>query len=893
MKIKISGVVQKVLDQAWSDARARGHEYVTPEHVLLAALDHPPALKVLAMCGADIAYIHDSVDEYLRKSMPVLTGSEPLQTVGFQEVFQRAVIHCESAEKPVLEISDILVSLIDEQKNYCSYYMRRGGLDRLILLEVISHGGMSADDSYDSEENGLFLNSEDREGRTADDIEQRESSARNAAGPSAQKKTGPGGEGEGVDSGERAEPDESGDPLNRQKGAKKSFLERYTVELTALARQGKLEPLIGREGELERTVQILCRRMKNNPVHVGDAGVGKTAITEGLAQRIASGDVPRLLKDYEIYSLDMGSLVAGTKFRGDFEERIKRVIDELLKKERAILFIDEIHTIIGAGSTGGGTLDASNLLKPVLTSGKIRCIGSTTYEEYNKYFEKDHALARRFQKIDIVEPAEEDAIAILKGLKKRYEEFHGVVYTDEAIEQAVRLSAQYITERKLPDKAIDIIDEAGARARIIAGGASAAASLTASDATAAAGGSAAAAKESAPEADLSEAASNSAIGEAGTGAGLAPETGAGVAAETGDASAGRDDAPCLVPVIDRALIETVVAKVARIPEKTVSTGETERLKLLDAELSQKIFGQQDAVAAVVRAVKRSRAGFRAPGKPVANFLFVGPTGVGKTELARQLADILGIAMLRFDMSEYQEKHTVSRLIGSPPGYVGFEEGGLLTDAVRKQPHAVVLLDEIEKAHSDIYNILLQIMDYATLTDNQGRKADFRNIILIMTSNAGAREIGKPMIGFGERAVTDAAVSEAVEKTFTPEFRNRLDAVVRFDHLSREVMISIVKKELDEVRSRLAEKKVSLAVSDEVLDLIVERGWSPEFGARNVARLIEDLITTPLVDLVLFGELSRGGRATCVLDASAGTSGQGSAVKILTEKPDGVQTAENI
>jgi ATP-dependent Clp protease ATP-binding subunit ClpA len=833
LKIKISTVVQKVLDQAWQDARTRGHEYVTPEHILLAAMDHPPALKVLSLCGADIAYIHDSVDEYLRKNMPVLTGREPLQTVGFQNVFQRAVLHCENAEKSVLEISDILVSLIDENKNYCSYYMRRGGLDRLVLLEVISHGGIGSDDP---ETRGPRV-----EGPSDEDADLSDS-PESAGTRGAPRDIPPmGGESEASDSGESPEgaefpdPDESGG--GRQRQQKRSTLERYTVELTALARAGKLEPLIGREEELERTVQVLCRRMKNNPIHVGDAGVGKTAITEGLAQRIVARQVPPLLWGYEIYSLDMGSLVAGTKFRGDFEERVKRVMDDLLRKEKVILFIDEIHTLIGAGSTGGGTLDASNLMKPVLTSGKIRCIGSTTYDEYNKHFEKDHALSRRFQKIDISEPTEEDTIAILRGLKKRYEEFHGVSYTDEAIEQAVRLSAQFITERRLPDKAIDIIDEAGARARIAAG-VPVPRILSAGDLPA-------------PHAhDLQ-----------GTAASEPPAGGDGESR----AKPNRPSVLDAIPVIDRALIETVIAKIARIPERSVSTGETDRLRELEPVLSRSIFGQEEAVQAVVKAVKRSRAGFRAPGKPVANFLFVGPTGVGKTELARKLAEVLGIAIHRFDMSEYQEKHTVSRLIGSPPGYVGFEEGGLLTDAVRKQPHAVVLLDEIEKAHSDIFNILLQIMDYATLTDNQGRKADFRNVILIMTSNAGAREIGKPMIGFGLREVSGEAVNEAVEKTFTPEFRNRLDAVVRFGHLSKEIMESIARKELDAVRSRLADKGVSLEVSDEAVSLLAEKGYSPEFGARNAARVIEDLVTTPLVDMVLFGELSSGGLARCAVD----------------------------
>jgi ATP-dependent Clp protease ATP-binding subunit ClpA len=527
----------------------------------------------------------------------------------------------------------------------------------------------------------------------------------------------------------------------------------------------------------------------------------------------------------------MGALVAGTKYRGDFEERIKKVVDEILKKEKAILFIDEIHTLVGAGATSGGSLDASNLLKPALTSGKIRCIGSTTHEEYTKYFDKDRALSRRFQKIDINEPSEADAIAILKGLRHKYEEFHRVRYTDAALETAVRLSAQFITERRLPDKAIDVIDEAGAFARIQAFKARENQEQRQEP------------QNQEPHQEQRQEPQNQ---EAPQGLQIEP-------------ASGQQDSVEIIE-IDVPQIETVVARIARIPERTVGENEKDKLRFLESRLKERIFGQDAAVEAVVRAVKRSRAGFRAPNKPVANFLFVGPTGVGKTELARSLADVLGIAMHRFDMSEYQEKHTVSRLIGSPPGYVGYEEGGLLTDAVRKQPHAVVLLDEIEKAHPDIFNILLQIMDYATLTDNNGRKADFRNVVLIMTSNAGARDIGKSLIGFGERTLDEAVVDGAVERIFTPEFRNRLDAVVRFGHLNQEIVASIVRKELDAFRMQLAEKQVVLEVTERCINQLARDGYSREFGARNVSRLIEDKIKSFFVDEVLFGRLSNGGVA---------------------------------
>jgi len=741
--MKVSQEVQAVFNAAYNEAKLRNHEYLTPEHILYAGLSFEKIRSVFEGCEADTEQLKRGIEAYFEQKVPVVrNGAEPVQTSSFQAVIERAVMQSQASGKDEVEVSDLIVSLYDEERTYAGYYLRKLGIKRLQLLEVLSHG---IDDSDEDDPLGGMDESEPK-----------------------------------LDS-----------ELRDKKGSKPGPLERFATDLTAMAQAGKLEPVIGREAEIERTIQVLCRRLKNNPIHVGDAGVGKTAITEGLAQRIVSGQVPPLLKDYTIYSLDMGALLAGTKFRGDFEERVKKVVDTLMKKEKTILFIDEIHTIVGAGAVTGGSMDASNLLKPALASGRLRCIGSTTYDEYNKIFEKDRALSRRFQKIDIVEPTQTETVQILKGLKSKYEEYHKVQYSDEALEAAVRLSAQFITERRLPDKAIDVIDEAGARARMNA------------------------------------------------------------------FKLGGDVENSLLP-IGVPEVEIVVAKIARIPERSVSSSEKDKLAGLELALKKEVFGQDKAIDAVVSAVKRSRAGFRAPDKPVANFLFVGPTGVGKTELARQLAKQLGVTLHRYDMSEYQEKHTVSRLIGSPPGYVGYEEGGLLTDAIRKSPHAVVLLDEIEKAHSDIYNILLQIMDYATLTDNQGRKADFRNVILIMTSNAGAREVGKNLIGFGERSVTAGALDDAVERTFTPEFRNRLDAVVHFDNLPMAMIEKIVVKALDDFRIQLAEKKVELLTNEAVIKLLAERGYSKEFGARNIGRLIEDKVKSFFVDEVLFGRLERGG-----------------------------------
>ncbi|HQI37852.1 MAG TPA: ATP-dependent Clp protease ATP-binding subunit ClpA, partial [Spirochaetota bacterium] len=640
-----------------------------------------------------------------------------------------AIMHINSAQKEILDFGDIVIAIYEEEESFASYFLAREGITRYDLLNYISHGG-----SFEEEE-----------------IE------------------------------------EFGDEVGGNTEKQSKVLEQFTIELTQKAQKGELDPLIGREDILERTMQVLSRRLKNNPVHVGEPGVGKTAITEGLAQRIVAGAVPQSLKNAKIYRLDMGGLIAGTRFRGDFEERLKRVIAELQKQEKVILFIDEIHTIVGAGAVSGGSMDASNILKPVLADGKIRCIGTTTYDEYRKYFEKDGALSRRFQKIDIHEPSHEDTIKILKGIKSRYEEHHNVIYTDDALAQAVELSARYITERKLPDKAIDVIDETGAFARMYA----------------------------------------------------------------------RDEEN---PTITAHQIEQMIAKMARIPERTVSASETAKLQYLGDELSMHIFGQDMAVQKVIEAIKRSRAGFRETEKPIASFLFVGPTGVGKTELARQLAFIMGIELIRFDMSEYQEKHTVARLIGAPPGYVGYEEGGQLTEAVRKHPYCVLLLDEIEKAHPDVFNALLQIMDYATLTDNTGRKADFRNTIIIMTSNAGVREMNKKVLGFEVATYNLDAVNKELERLFAPEFRNRLDAIVYFNGLNKDMMRRIVIKKLDEFSKQLQEKHVELVCTDACIDWLSDKAYSPVFGAREVARVIQEHIKSFFVDAVLFGALKNGGRA---------------------------------
>ncbi|MFH1912092.1 MAG: ATP-dependent Clp protease ATP-binding subunit ClpA [Pseudomonadota bacterium] len=740
--MKISENLNRIIMAAYAEANVRRHEFITPEHLLYACLFFDEGKEIITSCGGDPVLLKKVLEKHLDGTDTIATATRAIQSLGFQSVLERAAWHTSSAQKEILELGDVLVSILEEKESLASFYLQKQGITRMAFLNYISHGVSVL----------------------------------------------PGGGG-----GQRPHP-ETGETVRESKEDQGKFLRAFVTELTAFSRVAETDPLIGREDILERTIQVLCRRFKNNPVHVGEPGVGKTAITEGLARMIAKGLVPKRLAGARIYSLDMGAVLAGTRFRGDFEERLKRVIAELQKQEKVILFIDEIHNIVGAGAVSGGSMDAGNILKPALTSGKLRCIGSTTYDEYRKYFEKDGALSRRFQKVEVPEPTVDDTFRILQGIRERYETYHQVSYMEEGLRAAAELSDRYITDRRLPDKAIDVIDEAGAFA-----------------------------------------------------------------------SMNRDDNAVDRVVIGPKEIETVVARIARIPEKSVSSTEVEKLRELETELKARIFGQDEAVEKVVEAVKRSRAGFREPGKPVASLLFVGPTGVGKTELARQLAATMGVPLLRYDMSEYQEKHTVSKFVGAPPGYVGYEEGGLLTEAIRKNPHAVLLLDEIEKAHADIFNTLLQVMDYATLTDNIGKKADFRNVILLMTSNAGAREIGRQTIGFEGQLINRDAVYKALERTFSPEFRNRLDGVVNFQGLTDAVVLKIVRKAIAEFSAQLAEKKIHFTVTEGCYDWLVLKGYSPEFGAREIARLIQDKIKRFFVNEVLFGSLREGGDAVADIE----------------------------
>ena len=792
MKLMISDTVQVMFQAAVMEAKTRKHEFVTPEHLLWMMVHNSKMTDLITRSGGDPLYIKNMIQDYFNEKIPVQlqdNGQEPTQSLGLQNVFDRAIDYCIGAEKKIIGFNDLIVGLLDEERNHSSFFMYKSGIDRLRLLQLLHSEEFYDDGAPDigyiknipqKERGDLFVEVETvPNGTTKEESEQSVQAFQDFLQGKAKNAS----------------------QSEKSRGKKKTYLERFTINLTEKAAQGLLPPLIGREKEIERTIQILCRKQKNNPLHVGGAGVGKTAITYGLAQRIAEGNVPSFLKNSNIYSLSIHGLIAGAKFRGDFEDRLKRIIDEIKAEKNSIIFIDEIHA--AADTNNGNGTEAADLLKPVLTGENIRCIGATTHEDYERYFSANKAFARRFQKIDIEEPSEDEALKILKGLRPSYEEFHHVRYSDEVLKAAVHLSALHIHERLLPDKAIDLIDEAGAFLKIQAE------------------------KEALQEAC-----------EAGV-SGKKPV--------------------CEVRLSD---IDKIVAKTAKIPEQAVSVNEIEKLRNFEDILSKKIFGQTSAVLGVTKAVKRSRAGFRAKDKPIANFLFVGPTGVGKTELAKTIAEELGISLIRFDMSEYQEKHTISRLVGSPPGYVGFEDGGLLTDAVRKQPNSVLLLDEIEKAHSDIFNILLQIMDYATLTDSHGRKANFGNIILIMTSNAGTAEIGKPLIGFAANRVSEYAINEAVEKTFTPEFRNRLDAVIKFDPLTLPVMRLIIKKEIEKLKLNLNEKEIQLELEEEVIPLLAEKGYSPEYGARNAARLVEDEFVTPLTDMILFGTAKKGDSVIC-------------------------------
>jgi ATP-dependent Clp protease ATP-binding subunit ClpA len=767
----ISKRAEGVLNRAVQLAIEEKHEYFTLEHVYLALLEEAEIVEALSACAGNVSFLREQLRDYLERSVPKLevgpTGSEverPTPTLAIERLIQRALFHVQASGKDEIQPMDLLVSLFQARDSMSLMLLKHQGIERLDLLNFISHGIRK-----DSEESQLPEISGSSESEFPEGKSDPRSSSGSAGGEAAQQQ----------------------DPLKA-----------YTVNLNELARKGKIDPLVGRVQELERMIQTLCRRRKNNPLLVGEAGVGKTALAEGLALRIVQEEVPDLLNQAVVYSLEMGTLLAGTKFRGDFEQRLKRVISALEKKadsgQKPILFIDEIHTIIGAGAVSGGALDAANLLKPLLTRGEIRCLGSTTYGEYRTVFEKDHALARRFQKIDVVEPTQEEAIQILTGLKSRFEEHHDVVYTPDAIRAVVELSAKHLTDRQLPDKAIDVLDEAGAKARL---------------------------------------ARAKAEVEAG---------------ESGEART----------VIDRPQIEEIISQIARIPSRAVSVSQKDRLKNLDRDLKLAIFGQNSVIESVVTAIRLSRSGLRSGDKPVGSFLFCGPTGVGKTELSKQLAQSLGIPFLRFDMSEYMEKHTVSRLIGAPPGYVGFEQAGLLTDAVLKNPHSIVLLDEIEKAHSDLWNLLLQVMDHGSLTDNNGRKVDFRNVILLMTSNVGSREMEKRPLGMfsSEVQTMRSAASKEVERTFTPEFRNRLDAICYFEPLARETMVQVVSKQLVELETLLLAKGVDLDINDEVREYLSRKGYDRSMGARPLARVIQDELKKPLSAEILFGQLEKGGTA---------------------------------
>ncbi len=736
----LSSELEFCLNEAFQQARSERHEYMTVEHLLFALLDIPRVAEILQATGVEISRLKDDLKKFINESTPLLDTDEDQEvqpTLGFQRVLQRAVFHVQSSGKKEVRGDNVLVAMFGEKQSHAVYLLGLHNVSRLDVVNFVSHG---------------LSKSGEAGGKSAERVGSAE----------AEEETG------------------------------KSALESFARNLNQSAIDGKTDPLIGREAEVERTIQILCRRRKNNPLYVGEAGVGKTALAEGLAKMIVDGEVPGVLKDCTIHALDLGALLAGTKYRGDFEKRFKGVIADLQKDPRAILFIDEIHTIIGAGAASGGVLDASNLIKPVLGNGELRCIGSTTYREYRGIFEKDHALARRFQKIDVPEPSVSETVEILRGLQSRFEEHHGVRYTDEGLQSAAELAARHLPDRQLPDKAIDVIDEAGARVRL------------------------------------------------------------------------NDDVGDEQQVIDVGEIEEIIARMARIPPKSVSVSDRDLLKNLERDLKIVIFGQDKAIGVLGSAIKMARSGLREPEKPVGAYLFAGPTGVGKTEVTRQLAHALGIELIRFDMSEYMERHTVSRLIGAPPGYVGFDQGGLLTEAVTKNPHSVLLLDEIEKAHPEVFNLLLQVMDHGTLTDNNGRKADFRNVILIMTTNAGAADMSRASMGFMEQNhATDGM--EAIKKMFTPEFRNRLDAVIQFDPLDRKSILRVVDKLVLELEAQLEDHDVTLELEPAARAWIAEHGHDPQMGARPMSRVIQENIKRPLAEILLFGELTDGGDVRIVLE----------------------------
>jgi len=727
------------LHMAFVEARQKRHEFITVEHLLLALLDNPTAAEVLRACGANMDELRKNLTQHIAEQTPRIAADREVDTqptLGFQRVIQRAILHVQSSGKKEVTGANVLVAIFGEKDSHAVYFLQQQGIARLDVVNYISHGITKTPQAH--------------QGSKAEQEAEQEGQAESSNSP----------------------------------------LDNYTQNLNALALAGKIDPLIGRDKELERVVQTLCRRRKNNPLLVGEAGVGKTAIAEGLARRIVEGNVPDLLAKCTVYALDMGALLAGTKYRGDFEQRLKAVLKQLVDNPNAILFIDEIHTVIGAGAASGGTLDASNLLKPVLSTGQLKCIGATTYNEYRGVFEKDHALSRRFQKIDVIEPSVDETVEILKGLKTRFEAHHSVKYTANALTTAAELSARYINDRHLPDKAIDVIDEAGAAQRI------------------------------APKAKQKK-------------------------------------------VIGKTEIEEIIAKIARIPPRSVSTDDRSALANLDRDLKAVVFGQDQAIDALASAIKMARSGLGNPQKPIGNFLFSGPTGVGKTEVARQLAYCMGIELIRFDMSEYMERHAVSRLIGAPPGYVGFEQGGLLTEQITKKPYSVLLLDEIEKAHPDIFNILLQVMDHGTLTDNNGRKADFRNVVIVMTTNAGAESLARNNMGFTLSKQTGDEM-EAIKRMFTPEFRNRLDAIISFRSLDHDIIMRVVEKFLMQLDEQLAEKKVEANFTQALKEHLAKKGFDPLMGARPMARLIQDTIRRALADELLFGKLQHGGKVTIEL-----------------------------